>query len=72
MDFLGVLGYGKAGIQMIDNTGTGGILRMNRAFVDEVKSGLLMITSVADTRSAVRSTRVSGMIHKVQEIKGGL
>ncbi len=69
MDFLGALGYGKAGLQMMDTTGTGGIVRMNRAYVDEVKSGLLMMTSVADTRSAVRSTRVSGMLHKVQEAR---
>ncbi len=66
MGFLGEQGYGQAGVQLLDASEHGGVIRVNREAVDVVKSGLMMMREVQGTRSAVRSVRVSGMLHKVR------
>lgn len=66
LTFLGINTYAKAGIMLVKNTATQGIIKINRAFVDHVKTALLMITHINHQPVIVSSTRVSGMISNVK------
>src|SRR3989344_2065220 len=64
--YLGELGYGAAGIQLVATTPTGGIIKTSHTSVDQVKSGLLMITNINEQPALAHSTNVSGILNKAQ------
>ncbi len=66
LDFMGELNYGKAGIQFVEQTSRGGIIRMNRDAVDLVKAGIMMINTIQKNRVVLTSSTVSGMLHKAR------
>ena len=66
LDFMGELHYGQAGIQFVEQTSRGGIIRMNRDAVDTVKAGLMMVHNVQGNRVVFSSSTVSGMLHKAR------
>ena len=74
LQFLGELGYGKAGVMILDlwdnNTG---ILRTNNKYVDEVKTALATVEKIGDQKVMIRSLATSGMITKLKNkfLKGG-
>lgn len=69
LHFMGELPYGKAGIQFVEHTSRGGIIRMNRDAVDAVKAGLMMVNNVQRNRVVLTSSTVSGMLHKARRVE---
>ena len=68
-ELLGVFNTGKAGVTgMKYNPGKQrGILRVNRKFVDYIRSCFVMIKNLNNEEVLIRTLRVSGMINKVKE-----
>jgi len=66
---LGVFSSGKAGVMSVkyNSDKQTGILRINRRFVDHIRSCFVMIKNLNDEEVLVRTIRVSGMLKKVKE-----
>lgn len=74
LQFLGELGYGKAGIMVLDLWDENrGIIRTNTKSVDQVKTALTMIEKIGNQKAIVKTIGVSGMLNKAKNIfpKGG-
>ena len=69
--FMGELNYGRAGVRLVDSKGKNGVIRVNNDYVDEVKTGLMMVDNVNRKKTVVRSMCVSGMLHKARHEIGG-
>lgn len=65
---LGFLGMAKAGIQMLGVKSMKGVLRVSRGYLDEVRTGLMMIAEIGKQQVIVRSLNVSGMLKKAQKV----
>ncbi len=65
--FLGDLVMAKAGIMILNNTDTKGIIRVNHYYVDEVKTALALINNYHDNEIRVETIKVSGVINKLKE-----
>lgn len=61
LEFLGLLNYGKANVQIMDN-----IIRVNNKYVDHVKSALTLVKEVDNKPVIVKTVKVSGMINNVK------
>lgn len=74
LQFLGELGYGKAGIMVLDIWNENkGIIRTNTKSVDQVKTALTMVEKIGNQKIIVQTIGVSGMLNKAKNIfpKGG-
>lgn len=74
LQFLGELGYGKAGVMVLDLWDeTRGIIRTNTKSVDQVKTALAMVEKIGNQKVIVKTIGVSGILHKAKNIfpKGG-
>ncbi len=64
---LGTYGMAKAGVLFLDDwQNQHGILRVNRKYVDHIKSAFLFITSIAGIPATVSSVSVSGILAKAR------
>lgn len=61
LEFLGLLNYGKANVQIMDN-----IIRVNNKYVDHVKSALTLVKEVDNKPVIIKTVKVSGMINNVK------
>jgi RNase P/RNase MRP subunit POP5 len=68
LDFIGELGYSKAGVMFIKGSGKKGILRVDRKYVDHVKTGLMTVKKVENNAVAVNCAGLSGNINKAKQI----
>ncbi len=68
-DFLGVFNAGKAGLMSVKyNPKTQkGILRIDRKFVDHIRSCFVMIKHINNDKVLIRTLRVSGMVNKAKK-----
>ncbi|RLE38858.1 hypothetical protein DRJ17_02785 [Candidatus Woesearchaeota archaeon] len=69
LDYLGALGYGEAGIQVLKEThdNNRGLIRVGHKHVDRLKAALIFITKIKNQNVIVRSLGVSGVIKKAKE-----
>lgn len=65
--FIGELGLGRAGVNILKNNGNKGIIRVNHKHVDEVKMALALINNYNDKEIKVECTKVSGVLKKLKE-----
>tara|TARA_Y100000310_G_C20327665_1_gene643749 strand:- start:242 stop:595 length:354 start_codon:yes stop_codon:yes gene_type:complete len=68
LNFLGELGFGEAGALFVKGSAKKGVLRVDRKYVDHVKTGLMLVKKVDGQDAAVRCVGVSGNIKKAEEI----
>ena len=68
LQFLGELGVGKAGILVMGDTWNGKtiIVKTSNKMVDETKSAISLIKSIADRKVRLSITKVSGSISKLK------
>ncbi|MBU4502942.1 MAG: hypothetical protein KKA79_10185 [Nanoarchaeota archaeon] len=74
LDFLGELGYGKAGIIIMDEfQDNRGIIRMQTKSLDNVKAALTLVKKIGDQKVIVKSVGVSGILNKAKSkfLNGG-
>ena len=74
LEFLGELGYGKAGVRIMDNwKDNKGIIRTSTKSVDNVKAALTMVQRVGSQKVMVKTVGVSGILRKAKNkfFKGG-
>ena len=74
IQFLGELGYGRAGIILMDEwIDKKGIIKVNTKSVDEVKAALTMVEKINNQKVIVKTIGVSGILNKAKNkfIKGG-
>lgn len=74
LEFLGELGYGKAGIIIMDEfQDNKGIIRMATKSLDNVKAALTLVKKVGDQKVIVKSVGVSGILNKAKSkfLNGG-
>ena len=74
IQFLGELGYGKAGVRIMDLwEDNKGMIRTNTKFVDEVKTALALTERIGNQRVIIKSVGVSGILKKAKSkfLKGG-
>lgn len=70
LEFLGQLGYGKAGVQVMDCWNpdkTRGIIKVNNNHVDDVKASLAFIKEIKNREVIVKSVGASGILDKAKE-----
>ena len=69
LQFLGELGVAKAGILVMSDTYNGKtvIVKINHKFVDETKSAISLIKSVADKKVRLSIIKVSGSVLKLKQ-----
>ncbi|MCK4670362.1 MAG: hypothetical protein KAT43_04095 [Nanoarchaeota archaeon] len=73
--FIGELGMAKAGPALIRNKWKpkeqAGMIKVNRRYVDHIKSSLSLIKTINNQRVIVKSIATSGMINKAGKSIGG-
>lgn len=72
--FLGELGYGRAGVMVIDLwEANKGIIKANPKHVDEVKTAIALVERIGNQKVIVKSVGVSGILKKAKNkfLKGG-
>ena len=67
---LGVFSASKAGVMSVkyNPDKQRGILRVDRKFVDNIRSCFVMIKNLNDKEVLIRTLRVSGMLNKVKGV----
>lgn len=74
LQFLGELGYAKAGVIMMDYwENNQGIVRTDTKNVDNVKTALALVKNIGDSEVIIKTIGVSGILKKAKSkfIKGG-
>ena len=68
-ELLGVFNAGKAGVMGVkyNSKSQKGILKVDRKFVDQIRSCFVMIKNLNKEQVLVRTIKVSGAINKVKE-----
>jgi len=67
LQFLGELGYGKAGVMIVDAwEDNKGVIKTNTQSVDSVKTALTMVNRIGDQEVLVKTISVSGMLKKAK------
>ena len=64
-DFIGDLGMARAGFRFVKNKNNKGIIQVNHKYVDEVKTGLMLIKKINRNQVRFRTVKVSGVINKL-------
>ncbi|HHE36466.1 MAG TPA: hypothetical protein ENL16_01475 [Candidatus Woesearchaeota archaeon] len=69
-ELLGVFSTSKAGVMSVkyNNARQRGVLRVDRKFVDHIRSCFVMIKHLNNEEVLIRTLRVSGMINKLKDI----
>jgi ribonuclease P/MRP protein subunit POP5 len=68
LNFIGELGYGEAGIMFIKGNSKKGIIRVNRNYLDHLKTGLMTVKKIENNDTAIRCLGVSGTLDKAEKI----
>lgn len=72
--FLGFKGLSKCSLYVMsnfwDSTSCRGVLRVNRGCLDDVKSSLLLVSSIGGVEASVRSVLVSGSLKSLKSKLG--
>ncbi|GAG03138.1 unnamed protein product [marine sediment metagenome] len=74
LQFLGELGYGKAGVVILNEWQSNkGMIRTNTKSVENVKTALALVENINDKKVLVRTIGISGMLNKAKNkfFKGG-
>lgn len=68
-ELLGVFSASKAGVMNVkyNSKSQKGVLRVDRKFVDYVRSCFVMIKNLNDQEVLIRTIRVSGMVNKAKK-----
>ncbi len=68
-ELLGVFSASKAGVTSVkyNSTKQRGVLRVDRKFVDQIRSCFVMIKNLNNQEVLIRTLRVSGMLNKAKE-----
>jgi len=75
LQFLGELGYGKAGVMITDLWEENrGIIRTNVKSVDHVKTALALVEKIGTQNVMIKTIGVSGILNKMKNkiLKGGI
>ncbi len=72
LEFLGTEGYAKAGVMFIKGSGKKGILRVDRKYVDNVRTGLMTIQKMGPKDVTFRCLGLSGSVNKADQIYRGI
>jgi RNase P/RNase MRP subunit POP5 len=69
LDFMGILGLGKAGVLILRNQISGDkvVIKVNNRYVDHLKSALMLVTKIGGARARLTVTGVSGILKKARE-----
>ena len=69
LSFVGELGYGKAGIQILDDLWKNqrGVIRVNNKWVNNIKSTLALIKKIKNEKIIVKTIGISGTLKKTKE-----
>ncbi|HLD02862.1 MAG TPA: Rpp14/Pop5 family protein [Candidatus Nanoarchaeia archaeon] len=65
--FLGEIGYGKAGIMMVETKDNKAIMKVNHKHVDEARLALSLVKDINHEKVAIRTLGVSGILKKAKE-----
>ena len=74
LQFLGELGYGKAGVTILDEwQDNKGMIKVNTKSSDQVKTALTMVEKLDNQRIMIKIIGVSGILNKakIRFMKGG-
>lgn len=74
LQFLGELGYGKAGIIILDEfQNNKGLIRTCTKSLDQTKTALAMVEKINNQKVIIKTIGVSGMLNKAKNkfLKGG-
>ncbi len=74
LQFLGELGYGKAGVMITDLwQDNKGVIRTNVKSVDQVKTALALVEKIGQQNVMIKTIGVSGILNKMKNkiFKGG-
>lgn len=74
LQFLGELGYGKAGVMVTEVwQNNKGIIRTNVKSVDQVKTALALVEKIGEQNVIIKTIGVSGILNKIKNklVKGG-
>ncbi|MDP3916679.1 MAG: Rpp14/Pop5 family protein [Nanoarchaeota archaeon] len=66
--FIGDLGYGKAGVMFIKGDGKKGIMKVQRGYVDHIRTSLMAVREIENKDVAIRCLGLSGSVKKAEEI----
>ena len=66
LEFLGTLGYGKAGVIMLNIAGNEGIIKVNNRFTNHIKASLMLIKDINNKRVIFKTKGVSGVLKKAK------
>ena len=72
LEFLGTFGYAKAGVMFVKGSGKKGILRVDRKYVDHVRTGLMTVKKMDSGDVAIRCLGLSGSVNKAEQIYEGI
>ena len=67
LEFLGQLGYGKAGILIVDGKNNKGIIKVNNKHVDEARTALSLVKDLNNQKVIIQTLGVSGILKKAKE-----
>ena len=67
LKFLGELGYGKAGLMIVEGNGNKGIIKVNNKHVDEARTALALVKDLNDEKVVIQTLGVSGILKKAKE-----
>ena len=65
-NFIGNLGLAKARFKLIKTKDSKGIIKVSNKYVDEIKTGLSLISEINDTPVRISTLKVSGVINKLE------
>jgi len=74
LEFLGELGFGKAGIQVLDEfENNRGMIRTNVKSLEQTKTALALVEKIDNQKVIVKTIGVSGILNKAKNkfLKGG-
>mgnify|MGYP002725713800 CR=1 FL=1 len=68
LNFLGTYGYAKAGVMFIKGSGKKCVLRVDRKYVDHVRTGLMTVKKMDSKDVTIRCLGLSGSVNKANQI----
>ena len=67
INFLGEYGYAQAGIDILTESNTQGIIRVNNRFISETITGLSMINKINAKEVHIQTVKTSGILSKTRK-----
>ena len=65
--FLGELGYGKAGIMIVEGNKDKGIIKVNNNHVDDARAALALVKDLNNEKAMIQTLGISGILKKARE-----